>query len=284
MKIGLVLEGGALRTVYSSGVLDYYIEKGLTFDYNVGVSAGVAYAIYYFSGQKGANLQSILDYVDDKRYMGVRHWLNPKNRAFFNMDFVYDYIPNQIMNFDYDTYQAYPGKIEAGLTDIETGKVHWYEPDRTDRTHYLMRATCALPIMFPIFDYDGKKMQDGGVVDSIPWKRAFEQGCDKVVVILTREPTYVRGQESAIKLIRSSFKKYPEYLSLIESRPERYNKNHAELLRAAEEGKVFLYTPKCTQGFSRTEKDKEKIKALYQNGYDDAAQRWDELMAYLERE
>ena len=283
MKIGLVLEGGALRTVYSSGVLDYFLEKGLTFDYNVGVSAGVAYAIYYFAGQKGANLKGILDYIDDKRYMGVRHWLNPKNRAFFNMDFVYDYIPNEIMHFDYETYQAYPGKIEAGLTDLETGKVHWYEPDRTDRTHYLMRATCALPIMFPIFDYDGKKMQDGGVVDSIPWKRAFEQGCDKVVVILTREPSYVRGQESAIKLLRMGFKKYPEYLSLIESRPERYNKNHAELLQAAEEGKVFLYTPKCTEGFSRTEKDKDKIRALYQNGYDDAVARWDELMAYLER-
>ena len=282
MKTGLVLEGGALRTIYSSGVQDFFLEKGLTFDYNVGVSAGIAYAIHYFAGQKGANLKAILEHIDDPKYMGFRHMFNPKNRAYFNLDYVYDQIPNA-NGFDYDAYQAYPGEIEAGLTDIETGKVHWYHPDRTDRTHYLMRATCALPIMFPVFDYDGKKMQDGGVVDSIPWKRAFEKGCDKVLVILTREPSYVRGQESAIKLIRHSFKKYPEYLSLIESRPERYNKNHAELLQAAEEGKVFLFTPKNTQGFSRTEKNKDKIRALYQNGYDDAKARWDELMAYLEK-
>lgn len=283
MKTGLVLEGGAIRTVYSSGVLDYYIEKGLTFDYNVGVSAGIAYAMNYFSGQKERNVRDILTYVDDPRYMGLRHLLNPKNRCYFNLKFDYDTIPNELDPFDYDAYEAYPGEIEAGLTNIETGEVHWFHPDRRDPKSYLMQATCALPIMFPIFEYEGMKVMDGGCVDSIPWRRAFEKGCDKVVVILTREPTYVRGQEGAIKLIRHSFRKYPKFLEMLETRPERYNKSHAELFELAEQGKVFIYTPKNTQGFSRTEKDKDKIRALYQNGYDDAAARWDELMAYLEK-
>lgn len=280
MKTGLVLEGGAVRTIYSTGVLDYFNEQGLIFDYVVGVSAGIAFGINYLSNQPGRNLRVLLKYGGDPRYTGIHHMFNPKNKSFFNLDFVYAETA-KLDPFDFEAYENYPGKVETGLTDLATGQVHYYEPDRKDQSFYLMRATCALPILFPIFHYDGKEVMDGGCVDAIPWKRALEMGCDRVVVVSTREDSYQRGAEKFMPLIRCAFRKYPEFLKVLETRADRYNQNREELFQAEKEGKVFLYRPKDTKGFSRTEKDQEKIKALYQNGYDDSKNRWDELMAYL---
>ena len=284
MKTGLVLEGGAVRTIYSSGVCDGFILQNLTFDYVIGVSAGIAYGVSYLSGQFGRNMEITEKYINDKRYMGVNNLLRPSNRSYFGLDFVYDRIPNELVPFDYETYAAYPGEAEAVVTDVETGKPVYFPIDRTDRRAMLMRATCALPLLFPVFEYQGVKCMDGGCVDSIPWKRALEKGCDRVVVVLTREASYRRKPESTMDLIRRRYRRYPAFVSALETRAERYNQNREELFQAEREGRVMVFLPENTEGFSRTERDLEKIRALWQNGLDDAANRREELQAFLSGE
>lgn len=281
MKTGLVLEGGAVRTIYSSGVCDGFIRQKLTFDYVVGVSAGIAYGVSYLSGQFGRNLEITEKYINDKRYMGMNNLLKPGNRSYFGLDFVYERIPNELIPFDYEAYAAYPGEVEAVVTDVETGKPVYFPIDRTDRQSMLLRATCALPLLFPIFEYQGVKCMDGGCTDSIPWKRALERGCDRVVVVLTREASYRRAPEAAMDLIRRRYRKYPAFVAALERRAERYNQDREALFQAEREGRVMVFSPQNTAGFSRTERDVEKIRALWRNGLDDAGARAEELHTFL---
>lgn len=284
MKSGLVLEGGAVRTIYSSGVCDGFIRQQRTFDYVVGVSAGIAYGASYLSGQFGRNMEITEKYIHDRRYMGLNNLLRPGNRSYFGLDFVYDRIPNELVPFDYEAYAAYPGQAEAVVTDVETGKPVYFPIDRADRQAMLLRATCALPLLFPIQEYQGVKCMDGGCVDSIPWKRAFDQGCDRVVVVLTREASYRRQPESSIDLIRRRYRKYPAFVAALETRAERYNREREELFQVEKEGRVMVFMPENTQGFSRTERDMGKIRALWQSGLDAAAGRAEELNAFLTEE
>ena len=196
MKTALVLEGGALRTIYSSGVCDAFLDGGLPLpDYTLGVSAGIAYGVSYLSRQSRRNLQLICRYANDRRYMGFRNLANPKNRSYFGLKFAYETIPNELIPFDYDAFAAYPGRAEAVVTNLLTGEAEYLPVPRRDDKFILLQATCALPLLFPIFDLDGKPCMDGGAADSIPYRRAFTMGCDRVVVVLTKTRQYVRKKE-----------------------------------------------------------------------------------------
>ena len=282
MKRGLVLEGGALRTIYSSGVCDGLLEAGLDFDYVVGVSAGIAYGVSFLSGQFGRNLEIVTRYANDKRYMSKRNMLRPGNRhCYFGLDFTYDVIPNRLVPYDYAAFDRWPGMAEAVVTDLETGRAAYFPVDRQDKQFILLRATCAMPLLFPIFDYEGVKCLDGGVADPIPWKRALEMGCDRVVVILTRERGYHKMPEHLMGMMRAVYHRYPKFLDVMSRRVELYERSREELFEAERQGKALVYCPDCTQGFSRTERDVEKIQALWQQGLDHARARADETTAYL---
>ncbi len=282
MKTGLVLEGGAVRAMYSAGVCDGFLKMGITFDYVNGESAGITYGASYLSGQFGRNLEISEKYINDPRYMGVRDFLNPRNRSYFGLDFIYDEIPNRLVPFDYQVYQSYPGEVEVGVTDVESGKAVYLEPDRTDRKWMLYRATCAMPLMFPIIECMGVKCLDGGCSDSIPWKRALEKGCDRVVVVLTHERDFRRGAEKSMPLIRLRYREYPNFLKTMETRAERYNRQKEELFEAVREGKAKIFYPSSTKGFSRTERDVEKIRSFYRYGMDQCLERERELKSFLE--
>ena len=282
LKRGLVLEGGALRTIYSSGVCDGFLEAGLEFDYVVGVSAGIAYGVSFLSGQYGRNLEIVTRYANDKRYMSKRNMLRPGNRhCYFGLDFTYDEIPNKLVPFDYAAYDRWQGMAEAVVTDVETGKAAYFPVDREDKQFVLLRATCAMPLLFPIFDYRGVRCLDGGVADAIPWKRALEMGCEKVVVVLTREREYHRQPDQFLGLMRAVYRRYPRFLDTMERRVDLYEQSRRELFEAERQGKVLIYSPDSTQGFSRTERDVVKIHALWQQGLDHARERADETTAYL---
>ncbi len=282
MKTGLVLEGGALRTIYSSGVTDGFLEAGLDFDYVIGVSAGIAYGVSFISRQFARNLEIVMRYANDKRYMSKRNMLRPGNQhCYFGLDFVYDEIPNHLIPYDYEAFAAWHGEAEAVVTDMETGKAAYFPVDREDERFILLRATCAMPLLFPIFNYKGIKCLDGGVADGIPWKRALDRGCDRVVVVLTRERDYRRTGNELMPAMRAVYRKYPRFLDAMESRMERYNRCREELFEAERQGKVLVFTPECTKGFSRTERDVVKIHALWQQGLDHARARVDEVYAYI---
>ncbi len=281
MKTGLVLEGGAIRTIFSSGATDAMLDAGILFDYIVGVSAGIAYGVSYASRQVGRNLEILEKYVNDKRYMGVRHLINPKNRSYFNLEFIYSTIPNGLVPFDYDTFAAYPGDIDAVVTNLRTGRADYKPVPRRDDKFEILQATCAMPLLFQPFCLDGNLYLDGGIADPIPFRRAFSVGCDKVVVVLTRERSYRKNEGRVQALLKRRYRKYPEFQAAIETRSARYNQTREELFALEAAGKVFLLNPEDTQHFSRTERDLQKIRALYKSGYDHASQRMAQLKEFL---
>ena len=270
MKTALVLEGGALRTIYSSGVCDAFLDDGVPLpDYTLGVSAGIAYGVSYLSRQSRRNLQLVTHYANDSRYMGWRNLANPKNRSYFGLQFAYETIPNELIPFDYDAFEAYPGRAEAVVTNLLTGQAEYLPVPRRDAPNLLLQATCAIPLMFPVIYVDGQPYLDGGCADAIPWRRALDEGCDRVVVVLTRERDYFKKVGRADRIMARAFRKYPRFQETMQTRPERYNACREELFALEREGKVLVIAPEDTLGCSRTEKNLDTIRALWQEGYFD---------------
>ena len=281
MKSGLVLEGGALRAIFSSGVCDGLLDGGVMTDYVVGVSAGIAYGVSYVSRQPRRNLEVVTRFAPDKRYMGMRNLSDKDNRSYFGLKFAYDTIPNQLVPFDYDAFEAFPGQVEAVVTNLNTGRADYLDVPRRDRDSLVLQASCAMPILFPIFHLGGQPYLDGGVADSIPWRRALDQGCDRVVVVLTRPRSYVRKPDRMMGMIRKKYRQYPRFVEAAESRAERYNQSREELFQAEREGKVLVIAPTSTLGVARTERNTEKLRLLWAEGYQMAVERMDEIREYL---
>ena len=280
MKTGIVLEGGALRTIFSSGVCDALVEADLLPDYVVGVSAGIAYGVSYVSRQPRRNLEILLKYANDKRYMSKRNLFKPSNRCYFGLKFTYEEIPNRLVPFDYETFAAFPGEVEAVVTNLETGGPEYIPVPRRDDQFQVLQATCAMPLLFPIYHINGIPCLDGGSSDGIPYGRAVQKRCDRIVVVLTRERDYRRTPEQYQALVDLRYRRYPNFCATMHSRAERYNACREELFRLEKEGKVILLAPKSTRGFSRIEKDVDKIKALWQDGYDLGRARAEEIRAF----
>lgn len=279
--LGLTLEGGASRTVFSCGVMDVLLEENIIADCFVGVSAGISFGVSYVSGQIGRNLKLATDYMPKKKYMSPIHLLNPKNRSIYNLDYVFRKVPQKLLPFDYDAFAKYPGKVYAVVSNIKTGKAEYCEVPRDDYNFMYLRASCALPILFPVIKINKKKYMDGGIIDSIPYKKAMEEGCDKNIIILTREKGYVKHTDKATEFAARKFRKYPEFSKALLTRADRYNETEAELSRLEKNGEVFIFRPDSTEGISRTESDPKVLKMLYDKGYNQARARLSELKKYL---
>ena len=281
MKTGLVLEGGALRTIFSSGVCDALLDKGLPLpDYTVGVSAGIAYGVSYLSRQSRRNLKLVTTYAGDRRYMGWRNMANPRNRSYFGLKFAYETIPNRLLPFDYDAFAAYPGTVEAVVTNLNTGEAEYLPVPRRDAHNLLLQASCAIPLLFPVIELDGQPYLDGGCADAIPWQHCFDVGCDRVVVILTRERDYRKDADGSARLLEHQFRKYPKFLETMRGRAERYNASRDALFRLEAEGKVLVIAPEDTFGCGRTERDLEILRALWQSGYFAGTRRAEEIRSF----
>lgn len=281
--LGIIAEGGASRTVYTAGVLDALLELGVVSDNFYGVSAGIAFGVSYCSLQKGRNLSLVKDYMWKKSYSGIRHLFKPKNRSFYNLDHVYHEVPCELLPFDFEAFANYKGKCVAVMTELETAKACYPDVDRADRYFTHLRASCALPLLFPPIEIDGKKYMDGGIADSIPFKKAIADGCDKIIVILTREKGYIKEDEPTLKLVNAAFRKYPEFCEAFKTRAERYNQAVAELEDLRKAGKAFVFYPKKELLVSRTENDEKKLERLYWHGYKHALWAEDSLRRYLNR-
>lgn len=283
MKLGMVFEGGANRTVFSCGVMDVFLEEGLMPDYFIGVSAGIAFGVSYLSGQKGRNLEVIEKYIPDKRYMGVRHLFNREQKAYYNTKFVFEQVPNELVPFDYDAFASYPGKVEAAVTNIHTGEAEYFEVPRGKDMRDILVASCSLPILFQPVKLGRHYYLDGGIADSIPYEHALKEGCDKLVVVLTRERGYVKNTEKAVRLTDRLYKKYPKVVEALDSRAERYNTCMKQLVELEEQGKVFVIAPESTFGVGRTETDTIKLRRLYDEGYRITEEQMKALRQYLEQ-
>lgn len=281
MKLGVTLEGGASRTIFSCGVTDALLEENIMPDYFIGVSAGIAYGVSYLSKQPGRNLKVAMEYMKDKRYMGFRYLFNKEKKTYYNIDFVFGEIPNELDPFDYKAFAEYPGKCVAVVTNIHTGEAEYIEVPRDDKSFEVLVASCSLPILFQPVKIKNHYYLDGGIADSIPYKQAIREGCDKNIVVLTREPGYVKKTDKSVKLAASLYKKYPYMAESMLTRAERYNASLAELLEKEEKGEVFIIRPESTYGMKRTERDPKALKKMYDQGYETMKREMDRLKEYL---
>ena len=280
MKTGLVLEGGALRAIFSSGVCDGLLEGGVMTDYVIGVSAGIAYGVSYVSRQPRRNLEVVTRFAPDRRYMGWRNLADKGNRSYFGLKFGFSTIPNELVPFDYDAFEAFPGEVEAVVTNLNTGKADYLSVPRRDKESTVLQASCAMPLLFPVYEINGQPYLDGGIGDAIPWRRGLEK-CEKVVVVLTRPRRYRRKPDHVMQLIRKRYREYPEFVSAMENRAEAYNRDREALFQAEREGRLLVVAPESTLGVARTERDTEKLRLLWAAGYQGAIDRLEEIRDYL---
>lgn len=281
--LGLTLEGGASRTVYSCGILDALLENDIMADKIFGVSAGSAFGVSYASRQHGRNYTLATEFMNRPEYMGVKHLIDPSNKCYYNLDYDYDTIPNKLLPFDYDAMREFGGEFYAVVTNVATGEAEYMPVDAEDKKWMKLRASCALPLLFPEIEIDGNKYLDGGVADSIPYKKAIEMGCDKNIVILTRPRDYRKTTDMMTKVAISRYSDHPGFAKAMETRAQRYNQAVEEVMELSRQGKIFVFTPKTTFGVNRIEGDREKLTKLYKHGYKHALWAMDKLKEYLAR-
>lgn len=279
---GLIVEGGASRTYFAIGVMDAMMEHNIPVDYITGASAGISNAMNYVTHQIGRGIRIGENHVPKKEYSGFRHLINPKNRSLYNIDYVFRKIPDELEPYDYDKFNEYKGVAEAAVTNVETGKAEYIRITNPQNGWNVLVASCSLPLMFPIAHIDGKKYLDGGISDSIPFKHALEYGCDKIIVILSRERSYVKKSGGGEKLSSLIFGKYPEFSKALKNRSLMYNSQRRELFEMEAKGKAFVIEPRDTSDWRRTENDGMKLREMYNLGYKTGKERMNEILKYLE--
>lgn len=278
-QVGLVLEGGGMRGIYTAGVLDYFLEQGLEFTDNYGVSAGAVMLCSYISKQKGRSLRVYVDYMNDKRYCSVRSLLTTGD--LFGAKFCYDEIPNRLAPFDYKTYEAFPGHAYAVVTNVRTGEPEYLPMKEMHTDIQAVRASASMPLVSRTVKINGEKYLDGGIADAIPLRRSIADGNTKNVVVLTKEVGYQRKRTSAGLLLRLRYPHRPKMVGRMLHRHEDYNETLAFLAEEAAAGRAFVIRPQKKSEVGRVEKDPEKLKALYQEGYEDAKTCYPALLRFL---
>ena len=282
IKADLVVEGGGMRGVYSSGVHDFFIEKDLFFENNYGVSAGACHLCSYLAKQYKRAFRVNVDYLNDKRYCSVHSLLKTGN--LFGAEMLYDIIPNELDLFDYDTYNKNESNFYVVITDINTGKPEYVKIGDLKKDIIYVRASSSLPLLAQNVKINDKEYLDGGISDSIPIKKSIADGNKKNVVILTRDSTYRKGKNSLMPIIKLKYKKYPNFVKSMADRYIVYNEILDFIKELEDNGDVFVIRPKKPVNIGRTEKNREKLEALYNDGYNDAKDCYEELLKYLGKE
>lgn len=283
MKKGtLILEGGAVRGVFTSGVLDYLMEKDLYFSHVVGVSAGTCNGVNYVSRQIERTKKCMIHQEDEyDYYMGIRKFI--KEKSLLNMDMIFDKFPNEIFPFDYDTYFNSDIYTEWVTTNCLTGKAEYMDSrDSKEQLMKICRASSSMPLISPIVNIDGIPYLDGGLSDSIPIRRAMKYGNKKMVIVLTKNKGYRKKfvTKAKRKLYESAYKKYPELIKTLIKRPVIYNRTMDKIEQLEEEGKIFVIRPEVAM-ISRLERNMEKLEEFYRHGHEEMERRYDELTEYL---
>ena len=275
---GLVLEGGTFRPVFSCGVMDALLDHDIMFDYVIGVSAGITYAISYLSRQRGRNLEVLRQYRGDSRYFGVRNL--PHDHSIFGTDFVFDTIPNQLIPFDWDEFHKYNGRVLVGVTNAATGKAEYLDGMQLDRPCTMLRATCAIPLYFPPVHLGGAVFHDGGIADPVPIVKSLHDGNRKNLIVLTQPDGYRKTHTRGTKFgARALHRKYPAMTEALLSRPARYNDTVCLCHRLAEENPADTVLLQPSAPLATFEKDIKKLEWGYEMGYNMTCARIDEIKA-----
>ncbi len=277
-KIGLVLEGGGLRGTYTSGVLDAFLDNGVRFPYIIGVSAGVCNAVSFVSRQKGRSAAINIEHCNDKDYYSVRNLL--LTGSIFGEKMMFDTIPHKLYPFDYDTYRKEYTKLIAGTTDCTTGKPVYYEINDLRNQYDIVNASSWLPLLSKMVRYDGRKLLDGGASDSIPVQKALDDGCEKVVVILTQPAGFRKEPSNSTSLAAVRYRRYPNLVKTLANRHNVYNQTLDLLAKLEQSGTAIVIRPSQALGLSRLEKDPEKLRRAQKLGYADGIQALEQQLCH----
>ncbi len=282
MSIGLVLEGGAMRGMYTAGVLDVFMENNINVDAIIGVSAGVLFGVNYLSKQPGRVIRYNKRFIKDPRYMGMRPLLKTGN--VISKDFSFYEVPFTLDVFDNDTYKSSNIPFYATVSNIETGKSEYIRLNDVFEQMELLRATSAMPYVSKIVEYDGKKYLDGGTTDSIPFKKCRELGYDKTIVVLTRTIDY-RKKKSKVNIAKLKYGKYPNYVEALNKRYKMYNDTVEEIISLENDEnskkEIFVIRPSKSIKMRRIEKDENKLQEMYELGRKDAEAQLEDLKIWM---
>lgn len=282
MKAALVLEGGAMRSLFTSGVLDVLMENKIEFPYVIGVSAGALTGVNYISKDIGRTARINIGFADDSRYVGVGNLL--KKRSLFDFDFLFGRT-EKIVPMDYDTFYRSKQRFVAVATDCATGRPVYLEKGKTEDIMKAVRASSSMPLLAPEVHVDGMDCLDGGVSDPIPFKQAMREGYDKVVLVLTRDISFRAAHTSSVRsyAIRKTFRGEPNFAQQLATMSARYNETLEEIRKLESEGSLFVIRPDRPVTVGRAERDPQKLETLYNEGRDVMQRELKPMKKYLGR-
>lgn len=278
MRVGLVLEGGAMRGMFTAGVLDVFMENNIKVTDIVGVSAGTLFGINYVSKQPKRALRYNLRYINDNRYMSIKSLMRTGN--LINKDFTYYKLPFQLDVFDNKTFKQSDINFFATVTNIETGEAEFIKIEDAFKQMETLRATSALPFISEIIEINGKKYLDGGIANSIPVDYFEKQNYDKIIVILTRPIDYRKKKSTGVQF-KVAYSKYPKLIEKLENRYKDYNDTVERIVELEKQGKVLVIRPDEEITIKRLEKDTDKLQHVYDLGIKNGKESIERVKNYL---
>ena len=281
MKLGMVLEGGGMRGMYTAGVLDLFMDRGFYPDGIFGVSAGVCHGASYASHQRGRSYEINVGNCRNRHYMSLWSFLTTGD--YFNADYAYRRIPDELVPFDYGAYDRYRHSMPlyAVVTNVDTGRAEYINTGDMHKGIAYLRASSSLPVVARIVGVRGRRYLDGGIADSIPIEASMAHGFERNIVVLTRPTGYRKEPNELQPLIERIYgRQYPNFVRASAERHEVYNRELDRIAELEVEGRVFVLRPSAEIEVSRIEKDPAKLEAIYQLGYSDAEASFESLSSF----
>lgn len=278
-KIGLVLEGGAMRGMFTTGVLDVFMENGITFEGMIGVSAGATFGCNFKSKQIGRAIRYNKKYAHDRRYCSFYSLFTSGD--LYNADFCYNVLPNQLDPFDYETFDKDPMEFYVATTDAETGEPLYRKLPNSREGMDWIRASASMPGVSRPVKIGDRMLLDGGIADSVPIEYFESIGYTKNVIVLTQPRDFVKKPTGLFPLMKFLLRKYPKVIDAVAVRHEKYNKQREYIMSREKAGAAFIICPEKALGISRTEKNTDELERVYQEGRANATKHLEEIKEFL---
>ena len=279
-KTGIMIEGGAMRSVFAAGVLDFFMEKKIEVPNVLAVSAGAYAGMNYVSGQRGRLVDAVIKPLEQEKYMGPATFM--KKGTFFDMDYLFDVVPRKLAPFDFKTFCNSTKRFLINTTDCHTGESVYYDEFESEEQFWkICRAANSLPFISKISHINGIPMLDGGMADALPISRVIEEGWEKVVIVLTRKSDYRKKyRHFYMMLLRFVYHRYPQFIKTVAGRNQKYNACLDEIERMEKEGRALVFRP-SRMTVSNNESNVDTLMEYYQHGYEEAMRREEEICNFL---
>ena len=277
--LGILDVGGGLKGAYSSGIYDYLLDEGIEIPYCIGVSAGAANMVSYLSGQRGRSLKFYVDYAFRKEYMSAAALF--RKGSYLDLDYIYSTLSNSDGEcpLDFKAFSENKAKFTIVATEAESGRPHYFTKEEIRQDCYdILKASSCIPVVCRPYLVDGAYYFDGGIADPIPYQKALLDGCERLVVVLTRPIDYQKPQQKYLPVIRRALHRFPKAYQAVSVRHELYNQSLKTLKKARQTGKVLIVSPDDCCGIDTLKRNRAALHKLYEKGYRDGAK----IKAFIE--